>query len=116
VESTQFDRLARSVATAATRRGALRGLAAGLLGAAGLGVVRQDASARCGRQYDGCNDNKDCCHGLNCKTLQAPRAESGNFKGVCAYKRGCGKRNDFCQKNKDCCRNFRCNNKRCKRR
>ena len=116
MESTQFDRLARTIGAAASRRTALRGVAAGLLGAAGLGALHRDASARCGRQYDGCNDDKECCNGLTCKTLQAPRAESNNFKGVCAYKRSCGKRNDFCQKNKDCCRNFRCSGRKCKRR
>jgi hypothetical protein len=114
MESVTFDGLARAVGSAATRRGALRGLAAALLGAAGLGAARE-ASARCGRQYDGCNNDKECCNGLICKTLQAPRAEA-NFDGVCAYKRGCGKKNDFCTKNKDCCRKFRCSNRKCKRR
>ena len=116
MDSAQFDGLARSIGAAASRRGMVRGLAAGLLGAAGLGAAFGETDARkCGKQYDGCNKGKDCCHGLICKKLTAPSVDS-EFSGTCAYKRGCGKKNDYCKKNKDCCRKFRCQGRRCKRR
>jgi hypothetical protein len=116
MDGTQFDRLARTVAAASSRRTALRGLVAGFLGLAGLKAAGDaDARRRCGEQYAGCNNDNDCCSGLICRTLTNPSAES-EFRGTCAYKRGCGKRNDFCKKNRDCCRQFRCRGRRCKRR
>jgi hypothetical protein len=125
VDHNHFDRVTRIVGAESTRRAALRGLALGLLAATGLGTAVQESSARrkrrnnnrrsrCGRQYYGCNNDNDCCHGLICKDLQNPYSEA-EFKGTCAYRRGCGKKNDFCGKNRDCCRNFRCRNKRCRR-
>ncbi len=118
MEERQFDRLARMVGAAASRRTALRGLAAGLLGATGLGLAREASGKRrrrCGAQYAGCNDKKDCCDGLLCKELRNPGAEA-EFSGTCAYKRGCGKRKDYCEKSHDCCRRFRCRGHECKRR
>ena len=127
MDSNHFDRLARSFGMNASRRTALRGLAAGLLGATGLGTVITEVDARrrgnrnrnrnrrCGDQYAGCNSEKDCCEGLICKELTNPGADAG-FDGACAYKRGCGQKNDYCGKNRDCCRQFRCQGKRCKRR
>lgn len=127
MDGSQFDRITRSLGASATRRGALRGLAAGLLSATGLGTILEEIDARrrngrhnnkrrrCGAQYAGCNEDNDCCHGLICKELRNPHA-SANFPGTCAYKRGCGLKEDFCGKNRDCCRNFRCRNARCRRR
>ncbi len=126
MDSNHFDRLTRVFGIESTRRVALRGLAAGMLGATGFGALLSEIEARrrgrnnnrrtrCGRQYYGCNDSNDCCHGLVCEELHNPYAEA-DFKGTCAYRRGCGLKNDFCGKNRDCCRNFRCRNKRCKRR
>jgi hypothetical protein len=122
VENTQFDRLARVVGAATSRRVGLRGLAAGLLGAAGFGVGASDARrrrsrnrGRCGAQYAGCFDQRDCCDGLICQNLTNPSAQD-LFPGVCAYRRGCGKKNDFCEKNRDCCRRLRCQGRECKRR
>jgi hypothetical protein len=128
MDSSQFDRIARSFGAAASRRTALRGLAAGLLGAVGLGSSLDaiearrrrrrrgdDRNRRCGAQYDGCNDERDCCEGLVCIRLSNPNAEQ-KFEGTCGYKRGCGKKNDYCRRNHECCRSFRCRGKRCKRR
>jgi hypothetical protein len=123
VESTQFDRLARSVGAATTRRTALRGLTAGLLGAIGLGASasearrrgRRNRGRRCGAQYAGCFDGRDCCDGLICQNLTNPSTQD-LFPGTCAYRRGCGKKNDYCDKNRDCCRRFRCQGHECKRR
>lgn len=122
MDGTRFDRLARSIGHATSRRVALGGLAAGLLSAVGLGVPLAEARRRnhggrknCGAQYAGCNDGSDCCDGLICKKLENPNA-AADFTGTCAYRRGCGKRKDYCQKNKDCCRNFRCRGHECKRR
>ena len=126
MDSNQFDRLTRSFGAAATRRNALRGLAAGLLGATGLGATlseidarrrrrRRNRNRRCGAQYAGCNSERDCCEGLICQELKNPGAEA-EFSGTCAYRRGCGKKNDYCQKNRDCCRQFQCKGRRCKRR
>jgi hypothetical protein len=132
VEETRFDALARSVGAGATRRSALRGVVAGLLGSIGLAAVLDDADAQnrrrrrrrnrrrsgrrnCGAQYAGCNTGGDCCTGLECRELRNPSAEQ-NFDGTCAYPVGCGKKNDFCEKNRDCCRRFRCRGRKCRRR
>jgi hypothetical protein len=132
VEDTRFDALARSVSAMTTRRGALRGAAAGILGSMGLAAVLDDADAQnrrrrrrrnrrgsgarnCGAQYAGCNRGSDCCQGLICIELRNPSAEQ-NFSGTCGYRRGCGRKNDFCQKNRDCCRKFRCRGRKCRRR
>lgn len=125
MDSNHFDRLVRAFGVKSTRRVALRGLVAGIIGATGLEASIGEIDARrrgrnnnkrrrCGRQYYGCNDHNDCCHGLVCEELQNPYIEA-NFKGTCAYRRGCGLNNDYCGKNRDCCRNFRCRNRRCKR-
>jgi len=122
MNKNQFDSLIRAFSEATSRRGALRGLAAGAVAATGVGALisesdarRRNRRSRCGKQYAGCNSENDCCTGLICKDLQDPRAEA-EFTGTCAYRRGCGKKNDSCDKNKDCCRNFECRGKRCKRR
>jgi hypothetical protein len=127
MDSSHFDRLVRSFGASASRRTALRGLVAGVLGATGIGATLSELDARrrrrrgnrnrrrCGKQYDGCNRESDCCDGLICKQLTNPNAEA-KFDGTCAYKRGCGKKNDYCGKNRDCCRQFQCRGKRCKRR
>jgi hypothetical protein len=122
MDESQFDRLARSVGVATSRRIAVRGVAVGLLGAIGLVPPLSEARRRrhggrknCGEQYDGCNDGSDCCDGLICKRLENPSQEA-DFIGTCAYKRGCGKKNDYCQTNHDCCRDFRCRGHDCKRR
>jgi hypothetical protein len=132
MEETRFDALARSVGAVTTRRTALGGVAAGILGSVGLAAVLDDVEAQnrrrrrnrnrrrggrrnCGAQYAGCNKGGDCCTGLICKELRNPSAEA-EFSGTCAYKRGCGKKNDFCEKNRDCCRKFRCGGRKCKRR
>jgi hypothetical protein len=135
VDTSQFDRLARTVGEAATRRTALQGLAAGVLGAIGLSAASNDTDAQrrrrkrrrkrrnrggrlsnCGAQYAGCNSDNDCCRGLTCKTLTNPHAEQ-RFSGTCAYQpAGCGKRNDFCERNHDCCRAFICRGRQCRRR
>jgi hypothetical protein len=125
VDGPQFDRLVeRTFGAAASRRTALQGLAAGLLGAAGLAVSETEAKKRhrrkrhnnrCGAQYAGCDTGRDCCEGLICKKLENPSAESA-FSGTCAYKRGCGKKNNYCDKNRDCCRRFKCKGHKCKRR
>ena len=131
MDDTRFDALARSVGAVTTRRTALHGAAASVLGAIGLAAVLDDADAQnrrrrrrdrrgsgyrnCGEQYAGCNSGGDCCAGLVCQELRNPSAEQ-NFRGTCAYRRGCGKKNDFCEKNRDCCRKFRCRGRRCRRR
>jgi hypothetical protein len=122
MDEKRFDRLARSVGFATSRRVALGGLASGLLAALGPGAPPTEARRRnhggrknCGAQYAGCNDGSDCCDGLICKRLENPSA-AADFSGTCAYRRSCGKRKDYCQKNKDCCRNFRCRGHQCKRR
>ncbi len=81
MDGSHFDRITRVVGAESTRRSALRGLAAGILGAAGLGSIVQEIAARrngrnnnkrrrCGRQYYGCNDDNECCHGMICQELK----------------------------------------------
>jgi hypothetical protein len=132
MDDTRFDALARAVGAVTTRRSALHGVAAGIVGSIGLAAVLDDVEAQnrrrrrrrdrrrggrrhCGAQYAGCNSGGDCCTGLVCKELRNPSAEA-NFDGTCAYRVGCGKKNDFCEKNRDCCRKFRCRGRKCKRR
>jgi hypothetical protein len=130
MDDTRFDALARTVGAVTTRRAALGGVAAGILGSVGLAIVLDDVEAQnrrrrrnrrrggrknCGAQYAGCNSGGDCCRGLECRELRNPSAEA-NFDGTCAYRVGCGKKNDYCEKNRDCCREFRCRGHTCKRR
>ncbi len=125
MDEKQFDRLARVVGVAGSRRIALGGLVAGLFSAlSGPGAMPAEARRNhrnrggrkhCGAQYAGCNDGSDCCRGLICKQLTNPNT-AADFSGTCAYRRGCGKKKDYCKKNRDCCRNFRCGGHECKRR
>ena len=79
MDETRFDALARAVGALTTRRAALRGVAAGLLGSVGLAAALDDVDAqnrrrrnqrkrrrgqgyrRCGKEYAGCNSGGACC-------------------------------------------------------
>ena len=111
MDRARFDCFARSVAGATSRRGALRVLAGGALGLAGM-TAASDALAGCGSDGDECATNKNCCGGLKCS------AKKGDGKvGKCRYKngKGCGTKNDFCKQNKDCCGGFLCRSRKCVR-
>lgn len=100
-----FDRLARGVGAIRNRRGALKGMVAGLFG---LGLGREAAStqaqarlATCGQQ---CLRTEDCNAGLRC-------ARPGAQVGRCVAYKSSGA---SCQSNIDCDRDFEvCRSRRC---
>ena len=109
MDDATFDRIARTLGTAGTRRAALRTVAA--LSAAALGGRAIGASAQsvepAGHKCKGksCNKNKNCGHGLKC-----------NKKGKCEYKGGNkGQKGDTCCGNNQCKNNLKCKHNKCKR-
>lgn len=102
-----FDSLTRGVGKTCTRRSALAGLMAGVLG---LGVAKQVAAEvsteKCAAPGERCFRNTDCCSGLKCKGGNPDTGQSGN----CVDKNG-----SRCRRDGDCRRDERCDNGRCKR-
>jgi hypothetical protein len=68
MDSGKFDRLARFMAAAPSRRSVLRGLA-GVVGAGAVAVVGQDAGAARDR-FGSCNRNKQCPDNAVCRNDQ----------------------------------------------
>lgn len=84
MDAKRFDAFSRLVGTQTDRRAALKTVAGGALGLAGLAALGNAAQAKaCDRNRD-CSGKKDKC-----------------VKGKCAE----------CKKNKDCKKNQRCTNK-----
>lgn len=117
MDSNSFDMLTRGIGRATDRRTALKGLAAGLLGAGATGAAVVAAQEEgevdggpsiesCGIKNDGCFRNTDCCQGLKCRG-----ANSGGA-GRCDFKNGSGGKGDWCNRDKDCKRNLECDRRR----
>jgi len=104
MDGTRFDTLARSFGGGRTRRDALKGLAATLLG---LGVAR-DASAQVGGELatcgQSCRNSDDCNAGLRCN-------REGGGRGRCTARRST---DATCNRNADCRVDYEvCVNRRC---
>lgn len=109
MDSNRFDALTRSLAGAADRRTALRGMAAGAAALAGLGIAARAGAqpAAEGNRGPGkkCNKNTQCGRGLRC----------GN-DGKCEYKgRNCGRSGDTCDTTGQCCGSRTCRRGKCGR-
>lgn len=109
MDSQRFDDLTKTLASAGTRRNALRtgaALGAGLVGVRVLGASADDTIAPEGNKCQGksCNKNKNCGKGLQCSN-----------KGKCEYKNGNkGSKGDTCCGNNDCKSGLKCKNNKCK--
>ncbi|MGH2618340.1 MAG: hypothetical protein ACRDJC_24180, partial [Thermomicrobiales bacterium] len=105
MDSNKFDALTRGFAAQRSRRDALKGLAAGLLG---LGVAGE-AAAQVGaeRQNCGqpCDNSSDCNAGLECRNSDGDDVcvRIGDSRTSC-------NRNSDCTRNTELCRNGRCEN------
>ena len=112
---SRFDDLTKTLATATSRRQALKTLAAtalgGLLGLGGIGT----AFANCKPNGIGCNSNSQCCSGGCCKGICTDLGTTSNC-GACGHKCGanqtcqngqcvtpCTANGDTCSGNSDCC-------------
>ena len=122
MDSRTFDALTRGVGSRASRRIALQGLVAGLLG---LSISRSVAAQtdeavsaergcrvkRCKKNTLGqnCLDNRgnprnrNCCQGLKCS----------NTRGRCVWKNGHGGGGDYCRNSNDCNQDFFCGKNQC---
>ena len=111
MDRNRFDAVTRRFAAAASRREAVRTIAA--LGAAMAGARVASAGAQedvetAGNRCKGknCTDDRDCGKGLYC--------DFNRF--TCQYRHGSkGKKGDTCCSNNQCKNNLRCENKKCKR-
>src|SRR5579862_7671411 len=89
MEPSRFDDLTKALATATSRRQALKTIAAttlaGLLGLGGIGSVF--AKPTCKPNGHGCGTNKQCCSGYCDKTTSTCGCPSGTVQlcnGTCA--------------------------------
>ncbi|MEA2528244.1 MAG: hypothetical protein QOF01_3282 [Thermomicrobiales bacterium] len=82
MDGTQFDSIARTWATGMSRRRALRGLAAAVVGLVVAPVARSEAAV-CYASGESCNADSECCQGT-C-TLGYCRCPAGkvNCNGLC---------------------------------
>jgi hypothetical protein len=106
MDAQQFDTLARTLGSTATRRTALKTLTGGTL-AAMIGLRSGDAgAATCRRRQGSCTKGRQCCghkHGVVCQPLATG--------STCASgRRCCGRDGASCPNgNCDCCAGFACN-------
>lgn len=121
MDADRFDRLARRLGTTNSRRAALKGLAAGGLGAA-LGLLgRREAGADHGCRHNGrrCTSAFQCCsgackNGACCKSAGAScSAGSQCCSGRCKDGTCCNGLGKACSANEECCAGG-CNNACCK--
>lgn len=106
MDSTTFDALTRGVGAACTRRRALGGIAAGVLGLAAARTAAEAVeTAGCAKKGDDCLNNYGCCSGLKCKV------EGKEEIGRCVDKNNS---DDRCKRDSDCRKGEVCKNKRCK--
>ena len=106
MDTKTFDALARGFAAQRSRRDAVKGLVAGLMG---LGVARGAAAqvtaqrATCGQS---CSGSEDCNAGLRCSR---PNDRNGICVAITDSRSSCS-RNIDCDRNHEICRNRRCVN------
>jgi hypothetical protein len=100
-----FDALTRGIGKQCTRRSALAGLAAGVLGLGAAKRVAAEVSVEsCGDYGDKCLSNTDCCTGLKCKGGDRTTGQVGRCVDKNAKK---------CRADQDCKRSERCVRGRC---
>ena len=115
MDGPRFDAWTRTLARGRSRRGALRVLAGGGLGAllahrAASRGTAQEAQAVCGLVGEPCRVNGECCHGNACRdgTCQCARVNYTNCNGRCRDLRTnenhCGACNTPCEAGQTCCR------------
>jgi hypothetical protein len=94
-----FDRLARLASQRSTRRAAIAGLAAGLVGmSAGQRATAVSTQHQCKDIGMGCAGNSDCCNGMRCQK------KPGRI-GTCRWRteRDCGRPKDRKCQNREVC-------------
>lgn len=67
MDADTFDRMARRLSGSSTRRGALKALTGGALGALLILLGNADAAAACLRPGRKCDASRECCDGARCK-------------------------------------------------
>ena len=106
MDGRTFDVLVKRAGQACTRRRALSGLAAALVGLpAAKRAAAQVEVAACSKKGDNCFTNYACCEGLKC------RIPEGDEFGQCIDKNDSDRK---CRDDRDCRKGERCKNGRCK--
>ena len=105
MDSTKFDRLARALASAPSRRSVLAGLAGAALGAGALAA--EPAAAACRKVGDDCNRNGQCCDDARCRNGRCRcksgfRACDGRCKDLDTDNDNCGRCGRKCGNNETC--------------
>ena len=113
MDGPRFDAWTRSLARGRSRRGALRVLAGGGLGAmlaqlAPRGAGAQEAQAVCGFVGEPCRVNGECCHGNRCNGRRCVcRPNHTDCGGRCRDLRfnenHCGECGNRCEAGQTCC-------------
>ena len=100
MDDARFDALARTAATAQTRRQALKTVGGGI--AAAAQTVAPESCTAVGHK---CRRGGECCGGgrTTCKRVSKDCHKKGKKKDRC-----CGTKNYNCANDCDCCRRFRC--------
>lgn len=113
MEDAAFDRLSMVVhrlRDQATRREALRTLAAGSIAGLLARLGAEDASAACVRRRKRCSRDRECCGNPNQNIICDPLPSSCDRSG----ERCCGRSDAQCSSHCDCCRGFACSGGRCR--
>lgn len=99
MDAPKFDCAARAFARGASRRAAVRILAAGVLGGFGRAFVTADDAAACSSFGEFCQKTKDCCGKLVCILKEC---------------QDCLKIGAHCKDDPDCC-SKNCDKQKCKK-
>lgn len=97
MDTSAFDRIARILGGAATRRAGLGAAAAALIGTTAPAAARPGGQSQCGgRKSSTCEKDGDCCSG-RCNLQKGKTNKDG--LGRCR----CSRRNEECGSDRDCC-------------
>ncbi|MFM9105429.1 MAG: hypothetical protein ACKOWF_01870 [Chloroflexota bacterium] len=97
MDKASFDRIARLLGGASSRRAGLGAAAAALFGAAAPAAARPGGSSQCGqRKNSACRKTSECCSGV-CDLSRGKENRDG--LGRCR----CARRTEKCKSDKDCC-------------
>ena len=124
MEPSRFDELTKALATATSRRHALKALAATVGGVLGFGSIGI-AFANCKPNGIGCNIGYQCCSGACCHGTCTDLSSNPNNCGSCGHTCGtgqlcqngqcvnpCAANGGTCNGNSDCCSGH-CENNQC---